>query len=110
MKNYRLENRKILRLFISESDKWDGKPLYLAIIKRCRKMEISGVTVLRGIAGYGLHKKVHTDKILTLSGDLPLVVEIIVCREKAENLISSIAEMLDGGLITLEDIEVVCAP
>lgn len=108
MKNYKTENRKLLRLFTSESDRWDGKPLYLAIIELCKERGVSGVTVLRGVAGYGTHKKVHTDKILTLSGDLPLLVEIILCEEEVAEIVAATKEMLQGGLITMEDIEVVC--
>jgi PII-like signaling protein len=109
MKNLKIEKRKLLRLFTSESDRWDGKPLYLAIIELCRDRDISGVTVLRGVAGYGIHKKVHTDKILTLSGDLPLLVEIILYEEQVTEIVTATQEMFDGGLITMEDIEVVCS-
>ena len=109
MKNYKTEGRKLLRLFTSESDRWDGKPLYLAIIELCREREVSGVTVLRGVAGYGIHKKIHTDKILSLSGDLPLVIEIILCEEQVAEIVAATQEMLDGGLITMENIEVVCS-
>ena len=107
MKNYKTEKRKLLRLFTSESDRWKGKPLYLAIIELCRERGVSGVTVLRGVAGYGIHKKVHTDKILTLSGDLPLIIEIVLCEGQVAEIVTAIEEMLDGGLITMEDIEAV---
>ncbi len=108
MKNYKTEMRKLLRLFTSESDRWDGKPLYLAIIELCKERGVGGATVIRGVAGYGIHKKVHTDKILTLSGDLPLIVEIILCEDEVAEIVAAAQEMLDGGLITMEDIEVVC--
>ena len=108
MKNYKIERRKLLRLFTSESDRWDGKPLYLAIIELCKERGVGGATVIRGVAGYGIHKKVHTDKILTLSGDLPLIVEIILCEDEVAEIVAAAQEMLDGGLITMEDIEVVC--
>lgn len=108
MKNYKIESRKLLRLFTSESDRWDGKPLYLAIIELCKERGVSGTTVIRGLAGYGTHKKVHTDKILTLSGDLPLIVEIILCEDEVAEIVAATQEMLDGGLVTMEDIEVVC--
>lgn len=109
MKNYKIEKRRLLRLFTSESDSWGGKPLYLAIIELCRERGVNGVTVLRGVAGYGIHKKVHTDKILTLSGDLPLLVEIILYEDQVDEIIAATEDMLDGGLITMEDIEVVCS-
>lgn len=108
MKNYKIEMRKLLRLFTSESDRWDGKPLYLAIIELCRGRGVGGATVIRGVAGYGIHKKVHTDKILTMSGNLPLIVEIILCEDEVAEIVAAAQEMLDGGLITMEDIEVVC--
>ena len=108
MKNYKTEGRKLLRLFTSESDRWDGKPLYLAIIELCRERGVGGATVIRGVAGYGIHKKVHTDKILTLSGDLPLIVEIILCEDEVAEIVAAAQEMLNGGLITMEDSEVVC--
>jgi len=108
MKNYKIEKRKLLRLFTSEADRWNGTPLYQAIIELCKERGVSGVTVLRGLAGYGIHKKVHTDKILALSGDLPLLVEIILCEDQVAEIVAATRDMLDGGLITLEDIEVVC--
>ena len=108
MKNYKIEMRKLLRLFTSESDRWDGKPLYLAIIELCKERGVGGATVIRGVAGYGIHKKVHTDKILTLSGDLPLIVEIILCEDEVAEIVAAVEEMFNGGLITMEDIEVVC--
>lgn len=108
MKNFKVEKRKLLRLFTSESDRWNGSPLYLAIIELCRERGVSGVTVLRGLAGYGNHKKVHTDKILALSGDLPLLVEIILCEDQVDEIVTATREMLDGGLVTMEDIEVIC--
>lgn len=107
MMNYKLEKKKLLRVFITESDKFDGKPLYYAIIDLCRKKGLSGATVIRGVAGYGLHKVVHTDRILRLSGDLPLIVEVIGNEEKMELLIPSLGEMVPEGLVALEDIHVV---
>lgn len=108
MKNIKVEKRKLLRLFTSESDRWNGKPLYLAIVELCREKGLSGVTVLRGLAGYGVHKKVHTDKILTLSGDLPLLIEIVFPEDRVDEIVTATREMLDGGLITMEDIDVIC--
>ena len=107
MKNYSVETKKIVRVFISESDRWEGKPLYLAIIDLCREKGIGGATVLRGIAGYGLHGKVHTDKILALSGDLPLIIEIISSEDEAARLMPVLGGMLNGGLITIDDTSVV---
>ena len=108
MKNCKIETRKLLRLFTSESDRYDGRPIYLAIIELCRERGISGATVIRGLAGYGLHKTLHRDKILALSGDLPLIVEIVLREEEVDGIVPSVHEMLSGGLITMEDIEVIC--
>lgn len=105
--NVEFVKKKLLRIFITESDRWRDKPLYLAILELCRRKGIGGATVLRGVAGYGLHKVVHTDKILRLSGNLPLVVEVISSEEKVREIIPSVNEMIEEGLITLEDIEIV---
>ena len=102
----RIEKRKLLRIFISESDRWKNSPLYLAIIDLCREHEIAGATVLRGIAGYGLHKVIHTDKILRLSGELPLIVEIVDREEKVQEILPLLEERVGEGLITMENIEV----
>lgn len=101
------EKQKMLRVFINESDKSGEFPLYVAIIDLCREKGISGATVLRGIAGYGLHKVVHTDRLLRLSSDLPLVVEVVDSEENLSCLIPLIRDIAGEVLITMEDIEVV---
>ncbi|MDH3974779.1 MAG: DUF190 domain-containing protein [Deltaproteobacteria bacterium] len=107
MMNYKMVKKKLLRVFITEADKERGKPLYYAIIDLCREKGLSGATVIKGVAGYGLHKVVHTDKILRLSGDLPLIVEVIGEEEKMAVLIPALGDIVSEGLIAVEDIDVV---
>ena len=107
MIDYIIQRQKLLRIFISESDRWKDKPLYMAIIDLCREREIRGATVLRGVAGYGLHKVLHTGSLLRLSGDLPLVVEIVDSEDKIKALLPSLEEAVGDGLVTMETIEVV---
>jgi PII-like signaling protein len=101
------EEGQLLRIFIGESDKWEGQPLYEAIILKAREMGIAGATMLRGMMGYGAASRIHTAKILRLSEDLPVVVEIVDSAEKIAALLLMIEEMVMGGLITLEDIRVI---
>jgi len=99
--------RTLMRIHIGESDKWHGKPLYEAIVKILRKEGISGVTVLRGVAGYGGSSVYHTDKILRLSQDLPIILEVVEHAERIEKLLPLLDEMVEGGLITLEKVRVI---
>jgi uncharacterized protein len=99
--------RTPMRIHIGESDKWHGKPLYEAIVEMLRKEGFSGATVLRGVAGYGGSSVYHTDKILRLSQDLPIVLEVIESTERIEQLLPRLDEMVDGGLITLEKVRVI---
>ena len=96
----------LVRIFIGEGDKHDGKPLYKQIVNTCREMNIAGATVLRGIMGFGANSKVKTTSILRLSDDLPLVVEIVDTEEKIDTLLPHLDEMMDGGLITLEKVQI----
>ncbi len=98
---------ELLRIFIGESDHFGGKPLYEAIVQEARKRGMAGATVLRGLAGFGAHSRVHTAKILRLSEDLPLVVEIVDTPEKIEELLPKLDEMIDEGLVTLERVRVI---
>ncbi|HTG16834.1 MAG TPA: DUF190 domain-containing protein [Blastocatellia bacterium] len=100
------EEGQLLRIFIGESDKWKGLPLYEAIILKAREMGIAGATMLRGLMGYGANSRIHTAKILRLSEDLPIVVEIVDGREKISALLPLIEEMVGDGLITLENVRV----
>jgi len=99
--------RTLMRIHIGESDKWHGKPLHEAIVQVLRKEGFSGATVLRGVAGYGGTSVYHTDKLLRLSQDLPLIVEVVEYTERIEAILPRLDEMLDGGLITLEKVRVI---
>ena len=99
--------RTLMRIHIGESDKWRGKPLYDAIVEMLRKDGFSGFTVLRGVAGYGGSSVYHTDKILRLSQDLPIVLEVIESTERIEKVLPCLDEMVEGGLITLEKVRVI---
>lgn len=99
--------RTLMRIHIGESDKWHGKPLYEAIVEMLRKEKFSGVTVLRGVAGYGGSSIYHTDKILRLSQDLPVILEVVESTERIEQILPRLDEMVEGGLITLEKVRVI---
>lgn len=96
-----------MRIHIGESDKWHGRPLYEAIVEMLRKEKFSGVTVLRGVAGYGGSSIYHTDKILRLSQDLPIILEVVESTERIEQMLPRLDEMVEGGLITLEKVRVI---
>jgi PII-like signaling protein len=99
--------RTLMRIHIGESDKWHGKPLHDAIVALLRKENFSGVTVLRGVGGYGGSSVYHTDKLLRLSEDLPIVLEVIEAQERIDAILPRLDEMVDGGLITLEKVRVI---
>ena len=101
------EDGWLLRVFIGESDRWDGKPLYEAIVLKAREMHMAGATVLRGPMGFGAHSRMHTAKILRLSEDLPIVIEIVDSREKIDALMPCIDQMVEEGLVTLERVRVI---
>ena len=94
--------RTLMRIHLGESDKWHGKPLHEAIVEILRKEGFSGATVLRGVGGYGGSSIYHTDKLLRLSQDLPIILEVIETQERIEQILPRLDEMVDGGLITLE--------
>ena len=98
---------KLLRIFIGESDKWEGKPLYQAIVLRLREEGLAGATVLRGIEGFGARSHLHTARILRLSEDLPLVIEVVDEAARIDAVLPILDEMVEDGLVTLERIEVV---
>ena len=97
----------LLRIFIGESDRWKNRPLHEAIVNRARELHIAGATVLRGVMGFGAHSRLHTAKILRLSEDLPIVIEIVDSREKIDTLMPSLDEMVGEGMMTLERVEVI---
>jgi len=97
----------LLRIFVGESDRWDGRPLYEAIVLAARKSHLAGATVVHGQMGFGARSKLHTSKVLRLSEDLPIVIEIVDEREKIEQFLLPLEEMVGEGLVTLENVEVV---
>ena len=99
--------RTLMRIHIGESDHWHGKTLYQAIVEMLRTEKFSGVTVLRGVGGYGSSSIYHTDKILRLSQDLPIVIEVVEYSERIEQILPRLDEMVGGGLITLEKVRVI---
>jgi len=108
MEHQRFEGeRTLMRVHVGESDRYHGKPLYEAIIELFRKEGLSGATVLRGVGGYGSSSRYHTDKILRLSQDLPVIIEVVEYTERIEKLLPSLDEMVDGGMITLEKARVI---
>ncbi|MGC9940482.1 MAG: DUF190 domain-containing protein [Verrucomicrobiota bacterium] len=97
----------LLRIFIGESDRWQHRPLYEAIVLKAREMHLAGATVLRGPMSFGRSSIMHTVKILRLSMDLPLVIEIVDSEEKINLLLPVLDEMMKGGLVTLEKVRVI---
>src|SRR5881227_3847550 len=101
------ENGQLLRIFIGESDHWHGKPLYEALILKAREMGLAGATMMRGLMGYGANSRIHTAKLLRLSEDLPVVVEMVDSEEKISAFLPVIDEMVQEGLVTLETVKVI---
>jgi PII-like signaling protein len=97
----------LLRIFIGESDHWHGKPLYEAIVMKARELHLAGATVIRGPMGFGANSRLHTAKILRLSEDLPMIIEIVDAKEKIDELMPHIDEMVKEGLVTLEPVQVI---
>jgi hypothetical protein len=97
----------LLRIFIGESDRWHHQPLYEAIVMRAREMHLGGATVLRGPMGFGKSSRMHTAKILRLSMDLPIVIEIVDSEEKINAFLPELEKMITGGLVTLERVQVI---
>ena len=96
----------LLRIFIGESDRHEGKPLYEWIVLEARRLGLAGATVLRGLEGYGAHSRLHTAKVLRLSEDLPVVIEIVDTEENIRGFLPELQAMVGGGLITLENVQV----
>jgi len=99
--------RTLMRIFIGESDKYRSKPLYEALLEKFREKGLAGATVLRGVAGFGASSVVHTEKILRLSLDLPLIIEIVETEEAIQSILPDLDKMIGGGLITLERARVI---
>src|ERR1700752_5181176 len=101
------QNGYLIRIFIGESDQWHGKPLYEAIVLKARELHLAGATVIRGPMGYGANSRLHTTTILRLSEDLPMIVEIVDAKEKIDELMPHVDEMVQKGLVTLERVQVI---
>jgi PII-like signaling protein len=97
----------LLRIFIGESDRWKHQPLYEAIVLKAREMHLAGATVLRGPMGFGANSRLHTAKILRLSEDLPLIIEIVDKKERIDAFLPYIEEMVKEGLVTLEPVHII---
>lgn len=102
-----LEDAVLLRIFIGESDRWQHQPLYEAIVIKAREMHLAGASVLRGSMGFGKSSRLHTAKILRLSMDLPIIIEIVDSEEKVNAFLPALDEMIGGGLVTLEKVKVI---
>jgi len=99
--------RTLMRIFIGDRDRHAGKPLYEALLELFREHDFPGATVIRGIAGYGAHAKIHTDRILRLSLDLPVIVEVVAAEDRIREVLPALDAMIDGGLVTLERARVI---
>ncbi len=97
----------LLRIFIGELDKWRKQPLYEAIVLRARELGLAGATVLRGPMGFGAHSRLHTAKILRLSDDLPVIIEIVDKEEKIQTFLPELDRMIPDGMVTLEKVRVI---
>jgi PII-like signaling protein len=98
---------QLLRIFVGESDRWEGKPLYEAVVRRAREAGLAGATVLRGLEGFGAHSRLHTTRILRLSEDLPVVIEIVDEAARIEAFLPQLDEMVTEGMVTLEKVRVI---
>ena len=101
------EDGRLLRIYLGESDKADGRPLYEAIVLKARELGLAGATVLRGPMGFGAHSRLHTAKLLRLSEDLPVLVEIVDSAEKIDELLAHVDGMVREGLVTIETVRVI---
>jgi len=101
------QDATLLRIFIGESDRWQHQPLFEAIVLKAREMHLAGATVLRGPMGFGKSSRLHTAKILRLSIDLPIVIEIVDSAENINGFLPALDPMIGGGLVTLEEVKVI---
>ena len=98
---------KLLRIFVGESDRWHAKPLYQAIVERVRAEGLAGATVVRGIEGFGADSRLHTSRLLRLSEDLPIVIEIVDTDEQIDRVLPLLDEMVGEGMVTLERVQLI---
>jgi PII-like signaling protein len=100
-------NAKMLRIYFGENDKWNDKPLYRAIVEKCRELDIAGATVFRGIEGYGASTLIHRAHLLSFSSDAPIMVSVIDSEENVQKLIPFLDQVVGEGLIAVSDVEVI---
>jgi uncharacterized protein len=98
---------KMLRIHFGEDDKWNEKPLYRAIVEKCRELDIAGATVFRGVEGYGASTLIHRPHLLSFSSDAPMMVSVIDSEDKVQKLIPYLDKMVGEGLITVSEVEVI---
>ncbi len=101
------EQGTLLRIFIGEKDKYQGKPLYEQIVLKARELNIAGATVIKGIMGFGAHSRLHCTKILSLSEDVPIIIEMVDTEENLNKLLPFLDETVEEGLITMEKVRVI---
>ncbi len=97
----------LVRIFIGDSDRWEGMPLYEAVVQRAREKGLAGATVFRGFEGFGAHSLVHSTRILRLSEDLPIVIEIVDRKDKVDAFLPELDHMIQEGLVTVEPVSVI---
>jgi len=100
-------NAKMLRIHFGEDDKWKDKPLYRAIVEKCKELDIAGATVFRGTEGYGASTLIHRSHLLSFSSDAPIMVTVIDAEEKILELLPHLDQMVQEGLIAISDVEVI---
>lgn len=97
---------KLLRIFVGERDRWEGQPLYTALVQRLRSAGIAGATVFKGIESYGSHSVVHAARVVDIAGDLPILIEVVDSEERIRGVIPLLDGMIGEGLVTIEAVEV----
>jgi len=100
------EQGKLLRIFIGEEDTYKGRPLYEAIVLKARELNLAGATVVKGVMGFGANSRLHTSKVLRLSEDMPLIIEIVDTEERLDLILPFLEETVQEGLITIEGVKV----
>jgi PII-like signaling protein len=98
---------KRVRIFLGESDRWQGQPLYVAIVEEMRRAGLAGATVFKGILGFGAHSIVHAARIVDLSSDLPIMIELVDSDEKVRAFLPTLDAMVGEGLVTLENVQII---
>jgi uncharacterized protein len=98
---------KMLRIHFGEDDKWHDRPLYEAIVRKCRELDIAGATVFRGVEGYGASSLIHKQHLFRLSSDRPIMVSVVDTEEKIRTLLPALDEMVSEGLIAMSEVEVI---